>query len=252
MPYKDKEKLKAAKKRYYESHKIKREKQHLSSKEIIEKRNQKVKAAYANHIKRDPGYRQYLTEKTKQWQHNHPEKVHLYTQNRINKNKIFIYNYLDTHPCSQCSETDKRILHFHHIRDKKNTISYMIQRHYLERIKEEVIKCIVLCANCHSKIHGIPISIKYLNDKNTGRTAQKRRHRARMMQQIYEYKEKYPCSVCGEKDVRCLVFHHTNPKEKENKIQKLANYSWGRIEVEIKKCIILCQNCHRKLHFISQ
>jgi len=44
-------------------------------------------------------------------------------------------------------------LHFHHLRDKKDQISRMAATVPLERLKAEVEKCIVLCANCHAIVH---------------------------------------------------------------------------------------------------
>ena len=59
------------------------------------------------------------------------------------------------------------------------------------------------------------------------------------------------CSQCGySKCLNALEFHHLNPSEKEFSINKaLSNHwKWERIEIELKKCIILCANCHREIH----
>lgn len=58
------------------------------------------------------------------------------------------------------------------------------------------------------------------------------------------------CSVCGEDCINCLEFHHTNPDTKESEVSSL----WGlknpqRLTTEIRKCILLCRNCHSKVHF---
>lgn len=65
----------------------------------------------------------------------------------------FIYDYLQTHPCSECGENDVRVLEFHHISGKDMAISAMVSDGYsLERIQAEINKSVVLCANCHRKI----------------------------------------------------------------------------------------------------
>ncbi len=66
-----------------------------------------------------------------------------------------------------------------------------------------------------------------------------------------EYKSTLKCSKCGENHVACLDFHHLNPDEKEFSFYNLKKYAWGqeKIERELKKCIVLCANCHRKLHY---
>ena len=65
----------------------------------------------------------------------------------------YVMNYLSTHPCEHCGESDVRVLEFHHVGDKDNTVSKMIGEGYaVERIQRELDKCQVLCANCHRKI----------------------------------------------------------------------------------------------------
>jgi hypothetical protein len=59
------------------------------------------------------------------------------------------------------------------------------------------------------------------------------------------------CRRCGERDVRCLVFHHRDPK---TKVFDLARGYCGQIGMdairkEVAKCDVLCANCHRKHHW---
>jgi hypothetical protein len=56
------------------------------------------------------------------------------------------------------------------------------------------------------------------------------------------------CSVCSDTDIRHLAFHHLDPNEKENEMNKLLFNSWNTIEEEIKKCILMCHNCHNEHH----
>ena len=65
-----------------------------------------------------------------------------------------------------------------------------------------------------------------------------------------EYKKKFKCARCGENHPACLDFHHIKKQNKDNWVSTLVNwgYSKEKIEQEIKKCIPLCANCHRKLH----
>ena len=56
------------------------------------------------------------------------------------------------------------------------------------------------------------------------------------------------CCICGEKDIACLDFHHL--RDKITEIAKLiGNDNFTQIKAEIDKCVVLCSNCHRKLHF---
>jgi hypothetical protein len=65
----------------------------------------------------------------------------------------YLWNYPLTHHCAQCDETDPVVLEFHHIGEKDMAVSHMITRvSSVDRLKEELQKTIVLCANCHRRI----------------------------------------------------------------------------------------------------
>lgn len=65
----------------------------------------------------------------------------------------YLWNYLLTHPCESCGETDPVVLEFHHTGDKEMAISEMVTRiTNIERLKEELKKCTVLCSNCHRRL----------------------------------------------------------------------------------------------------
>lgn len=59
------------------------------------------------------------------------------------------------------------------------------------------------------------------------------------------------CGRCGESHIACITFHHRNPDKKEMDIGLVTRNGWGldRIKREIAKCDVLCENCHRKLHY---
>ena len=58
------------------------------------------------------------------------------------------------------------------------------------------------------------------------------------------------CEICGyNKCLNSLHFHHINPKEKTRKFQKmLYDHSIDDTLNELKKCIMVCANCHGELH----
>jgi predicted HNH restriction endonuclease len=43
-------------------------------------------------------------------------------------------------------------------------------------------------------------------------------------------------------------FHHTDPSKKEEAISEICFKGWERVKKELKKCVLLCSNCHRSLH----
>ncbi len=57
------------------------------------------------------------------------------------------------------------------------------------------------------------------------------------------------CKMCGETDIVCLQFHHRDQNLKSTQVGALCGYSWKNIETEIKKCDVLCANCHAIQHY---
>lgn len=58
------------------------------------------------------------------------------------------------------------------------------------------------------------------------------------------------CSKCNISYPDCVYdFHHVNPEEKDVAPGTLLDATWSKIIEEISKCVILCANCHRILHF---
>lgn len=53
------------------------------------------------------------------------------------------------------------------------------------------------------------------------------------------------CMVCGYmKCIRALTFHHVDPNNKVSDICRLFDRRWELLESELKKCQLLCFNCH--------
>lgn len=57
------------------------------------------------------------------------------------------------------------------------------------------------------------------------------------------------CAVCGyNKNLSALVFHHVNDKKLSLTARTFSRFDEHIINDEIKKCILLCHNCHSELH----
>jgi 5-methylcytosine-specific restriction endonuclease McrA len=55
------------------------------------------------------------------------------------------------------------------------------------------------------------------------------------------------CKGCGyDKSVVALEFHHRDPRQKDFEIS--SKMSFTAIEPELRKCILLCSNCHAETH----
>jgi len=60
------------------------------------------------------------------------------------------------------------------------------------------------------------------------------------------------CIKCGENRPHILAFHHIVSTEKnENPSRFLANSQIEKFFEEIKKCILLCSNCHGDFHYLN-
>lgn len=57
--------------------------------------------------------------------------------------------------CAKCGENRLYVLDFHHIdpSTKDGTITRMSTKYSLDRLQNEIDKCVVLCANCHREFH---------------------------------------------------------------------------------------------------
>lgn len=77
-----------------------------------------------------------------------------------------------------------------------------------------------------------------------------KRFKLKLYEWYYELKSECMCCLCGESDPICLDFHHINPKTKIATISSMIKSRTPRLKIleEIKKCIVLCANCHRKTH----
>lgn len=74
-----------------------------------------------------------------------------YTISKREEARRFLYEYFLTHPCVDCPEKDPVVLTFDHLGDKLFNISSQISRGNLKKLKAEIAKCVVRCANCHMR-----------------------------------------------------------------------------------------------------
>lgn len=95
------------------------------------------KRAYDNaHYKANPDRKQYIRDNSAK---------------RTEENRSWVYEYLLEHPCIDCGESDPIVLEFDHAGDKEINVSTATRWWKLDRLKSEVAKCDVRCANCHRR-----------------------------------------------------------------------------------------------------
>ena len=95
------------------------------------------------------------------------------------------------------------------------------------------------------------IGRKWQLDNKEKHVEYRRRTKDKIKGWYYKYKKILKCEICGyNKCFEALDFHHKNEQEKEFGIaQSLNKCGKEKILEEIKKCQVLCANCHREVHF---
>jgi|LakMenE18May11ns_1017448.scaffolds.fasta_scaffold8763389_1 hypothetical protein len=88
---------------------------------------------------------------------------------------------------------------------------------------------------------------KHFQENKTKQLDRNAKFRKQNIILISNYKKSLGCKFCNEKDPVCLDFHHLSDK-KFCISNKIGCYSWQNLLLEIKKCEVVCSNCHRKLH----
>jgi len=63
---------------------------------------------------------------------------------------------------------------------------------------------------------------------------------------VTAYKATVGCD-CGENDPDCLDLHHRDPSKKSGQVSCFI-HNRSQLEAEVKKCVVICANCHRKKH----
>lgn len=113
------------------------------------------------------------------------------------------------------------------------------------------------CKQTRSKDGYQPACKPCMNDLYNRSRKKKQKHyqdvakkRQKLVVEKYKlWKQTQSCISCGEDDDACLDLHHTNHKEKETHVSDAVyKWSWNRVLKEIEKCVVVCANCHRKIH----
>lgn len=77
--------------------------------------------------------------------------IQIKKRNKSQRNirRDFLLNYLSDKECLDCGNSDSRVLEFDHLRDKKFNISRLVCSYSINLIEQEILKCEVVCCNCH-------------------------------------------------------------------------------------------------------
>jgi hypothetical protein len=106
--------------------------------------------------KRHTVCKECMAKKSNEWyQDNRAAHIqHVYENKKADREraKRFVFEYLSTHPCVNCGESDPVVLEFDHIKGKNKDIARMVaDGSTIAAIQKEIDLCQVLCRNCHAR-----------------------------------------------------------------------------------------------------
>jgi hypothetical protein len=178
-------------------------------------------------------------------QRNNPRQRHA--------NRLFAMQFLGEHPCVRCGESDPVVLEFNHIDPTTKTANICDMIHYrvsLARIRSEIAKCEVLCANCHQRHTATQSQVRYrLVLATQGLIEPASRRMAtdwRNIRIVLKRLRTAACVDCGLADPLVLQFDHLEPKTKDIASLVRSGCSAERLVDELNKCAVRCANCHRR------
>jgi hypothetical protein len=122
-----------------------------------------------------------------------------------------------------------------------------------------------ICKKCGSVRENTKIRCRICNVKNQKRWSKenldKRHENTKKIREkwleLFRILEYDKCSKCGYNQCFAAIdFHHRNRENKKFSIGRLISCACNTENItktleEIKKCDILCANCHRELHYLN-
>ncbi len=102
--------------------------------------------------------------------HYNKNKNYYYLRNKKRKddgvNISLICEYLSSHPCVDCGESDIVVLDFDHVRGVKRVPVTLMEDYSKESLMKEIEKCEIRCSNCHRRRHAKEMeSYKFMFNK---------------------------------------------------------------------------------------
>jgi hypothetical protein len=87
--------------------------------------------------------------------------------------------------------------------------------------------------------------------KNKGRYVESsKRSRQNRKEWYFNFMKDHSCVRCGVSNPILLDWHHLDPTQKDMNVSEMMNRrSRKAVLDEIAKCVCLCANCHRLVHY---
>lgn len=174
----------------------------------------------------------------------HKEKSYQYR--RIVRNYIVRIRIIV--PCKDCGKNYHwTMMQFDHIKGKKifNICSGPSQ-YGIDKVKDEITKCEIVCANCHAA--------RTWKRKNKRKSYYKNWHpdwSPTSIDSVKHYNVLFtkiatPCRICRKNfPYYAMQFDHLRDKKFLLSRTGIANRSGDEVIFEMMKCQVLCTNCHQ-------
>lgn len=86
-------------------------------------------------------------------------------------------------------------------------------------------------------------------ERNSRNYERVKSHRQKVKEKAIFYKGG-KCEKCDyDKCSWAFDFHHLDKSKKDFTLSSCLTLSWDKIKKELDKCIMICANCHRELHY---
>ncbi len=145
--------------------------------------------------------------------------------------KLYLCYNFPMKTCSRCSKEKPESDYF--VKDKKSG-----------RLHAQCKACYKEHRRTYAAEHYLKYGDQYRERANGYRLMVRQEFRENMI----KYLKDKTCIMCDESDMRTFEFDHLDPATKLFNISQAVRqgYRWPAVVMEIKKCRILCANCHKK------
>lgn len=201
-------------------------------------------------------HKEVLIEKSSKRRQENRVIYYGYAKTTFDSNNKFLDAIKLTAGCIDCGYREQAVaLQFDHVFGSKKRELAAMKSYGKAVILEEVMKCEVVCANCHyirtyARGQGTKALLRYVENQfaqlesnnRTRETAKLRRESNNRF--LNSIKLTAGCSDCGYKGHPvALHFDHING-EKSWCVSEMKSFGKARILEEVEKCEIVCANCH--------
>lgn len=174
----------------------------------------------------------------KHYKMNRIQEVRKNKRNR-DSTREYINQYRIDKPCTDCNQKlSYWQLEFDHVRGEKvYNVCSMPGQFGIDKIKDEIAKCDIVCVNCHAMRTWMRRML----------TKSSRNFHYTNVRKLIDIKESLPCNDCN-KHFRYfqMQFDHLPQFVKSFNlgIANVVGKEWNEIQQEINKCELVCGNCH--------